>query len=161
MRGITLTQPWASLLALGVKRLETRSWATQYRGPLLIHASAHVSPETKLALRAGGAAATLTALGWDWRVLPRGSVLAVGRLVDVLPTLLVRAGTEEELADPACPAHVVSEQELALGFYGPDRFAWVVRDVQPVTPIPAKGRLGLWMVSNHLRAALRLQGVGA
>ena len=40
MKAITLRQPWASLVALGVKAIETRSWSTRYRGPLAIHAAA-------------------------------------------------------------------------------------------------------------------------
>ncbi len=39
VRCISLTQPWASLIAIGVKSTETRSWRTWYRGPLLIHAA--------------------------------------------------------------------------------------------------------------------------
>lgn len=39
MKALTLHQPWASLIALGVKTIETRSWSTRYRGPLAIHAS--------------------------------------------------------------------------------------------------------------------------
>lgn len=39
MKALSLHQPWASLVALGVKTIETRSWATKYRGPLLIHAA--------------------------------------------------------------------------------------------------------------------------
>ena len=39
MKVISLLQPWASLIALGEKKIETRSWKTDYRGPLLIHAS--------------------------------------------------------------------------------------------------------------------------
>jgi len=35
---LTLHQPWASLIAIGVKTMETRSWSTSYRGPLTIHA---------------------------------------------------------------------------------------------------------------------------
>ena len=31
MRAITLTQPWATLVALGFKKIETRSWSTDYR----------------------------------------------------------------------------------------------------------------------------------
>lgn len=37
---MTLHQPWASLVAVGAKTIETRSWSTTYRGPLLIHAAA-------------------------------------------------------------------------------------------------------------------------
>ena len=38
MKALTLTQPWATLVAMGAKRIETRSWTTNYRGPLAIHA---------------------------------------------------------------------------------------------------------------------------
>ena len=38
MKALTLHQPRASLVALGVKTIETRGWSTTYRGPLLIHA---------------------------------------------------------------------------------------------------------------------------
>lgn len=38
-RALSLWQPWASLIALGVKTIETRSWNTYYRGPLAIHAA--------------------------------------------------------------------------------------------------------------------------
>jgi hypothetical protein len=38
MKALTLIQPWATLVALGEKQIETRSWDTKYRGPLAIHA---------------------------------------------------------------------------------------------------------------------------
>ena len=41
MKAITIRQPWASLITLGVKTIETRSSPTKYRGPLAIHAGAH------------------------------------------------------------------------------------------------------------------------
>lgn len=44
MRVLTVRQPWASLIALGVKTIETRSWSTDYRGPLAIHAAATWAP---------------------------------------------------------------------------------------------------------------------
>lgn len=39
MKTLTIRQPWASLIAAGVKTIETRSWSTRYRGPLAIHAA--------------------------------------------------------------------------------------------------------------------------
>lgn len=39
MKCISLWQPWASLLVAGVKKIETRSWLTGYRGPLYISRS--------------------------------------------------------------------------------------------------------------------------
>jgi len=39
MYSISIKQPWASLVIAGIKDVENRTWATSYRGPLLIHAS--------------------------------------------------------------------------------------------------------------------------
>lgn len=39
IKALTLYQPWATLIAIGAKKIETRSWDTKYRGPLAIHAS--------------------------------------------------------------------------------------------------------------------------
>src|SRR5262245_40368428 len=39
MKALTIRQPYASLIALGAKHYETRTWTTDYRGPLLIHAA--------------------------------------------------------------------------------------------------------------------------
>ena len=40
MKALSLKQPWANLVACGYKTLETRTWATGYRGELLICSSA-------------------------------------------------------------------------------------------------------------------------
>ena len=37
MKVLTIKQPWASLIMLGYKRFEFRSWKTNYRGELLIY----------------------------------------------------------------------------------------------------------------------------
>ena len=39
MKCLSLLQPYAWCVAIGLKPLETRKWATTYRGPLLIAAS--------------------------------------------------------------------------------------------------------------------------
>ena len=39
VKAITIWQPWASLVAVGAKTMETRSWPTKYRGPIAIHAA--------------------------------------------------------------------------------------------------------------------------
>ena len=38
MKALTLYQPWATLVAIGAKKIETRSWPTKYRGTIAIHA---------------------------------------------------------------------------------------------------------------------------
>ena len=39
MKAISIKQPWASLIVHGIKDIENRTWATKYRGKVLIHAS--------------------------------------------------------------------------------------------------------------------------
>lgn len=39
MKCLSIKQPWASLIVMGLKDIENRNWKTTYRGPLLIHAS--------------------------------------------------------------------------------------------------------------------------
>lgn len=38
MKALTISQPYASLIARGEKFVENRRWPTPYRGPLAIHA---------------------------------------------------------------------------------------------------------------------------
>ena len=45
MKAITLKQPWATLVAEGLKKYEFRSWRYNYRGEILIHAGAGVDKE--------------------------------------------------------------------------------------------------------------------
>lgn len=40
MKAISIRQPWAWLIVTGKKDIENRNWKTNFRGPVLIHASA-------------------------------------------------------------------------------------------------------------------------
>ena len=40
MKAISIKQPFASLIAYGIKDIENRTWKTDYRGKVYIHASA-------------------------------------------------------------------------------------------------------------------------
>ena len=48
MKVIVIRQPWAWLIVHGFKDIENRSWSTQYRGRLLIQASANLPAKGKL-----------------------------------------------------------------------------------------------------------------
>ena len=102
MKAISLHQPWASLVALGVKTLETRSWSTGYRGPLAIHAAAnHVQPNQRIGdwwtgqarLEVSGGERAWSVFKLDVldnvreheTLLPLGAVVATCELVDVVP----------------------------------------------------------------------------
>jgi hypothetical protein len=128
MKAITLWQPWASAIALGHKTIETRSWATRYRGPLAIHAARRPMDVEELLL----ANAHLPNLD-----LPLGAVVATCHLVECLP------------ADAAAIARLRFEgfapREDLWGNFSPGRYAWILRDVRALPrPIPARGAQGLW-----------------
>lgn len=131
LRAISLTQPWATLVAIGAKRIETRSWRTPYRGQLAIHAAKTFPTDARSRCHQEPIKATLMASGIESLAdLPLGAVVAVGHLVDCVPT--------ESLTS-------ISRVERAFGDYTPGRFGWLFEGVEPLPePIPARGALGLW-----------------
>ena len=146
MKALTLTQPWATLVAIGAKQIETRSWRTKYCGPLAIHAANGfpywarkftTQPACYEAIRVHTSGRKF----WPGEVAyPTGAVLCTCRLVECLP--VEELGQRDSLFGSPFP---VSEQERSFGDYSPGRFAWILQDVQPLPlPIPAKGALGLW-----------------
>ena len=46
MQVLTIREPWASLIGEQIKIIETRSWPTNYRGELYIHAGVAPIPKT-------------------------------------------------------------------------------------------------------------------
>ena len=48
MKDISLWQPWASLIALDQKSIETMGWGTRFRGPIAIHAAKRFQRDEKL-----------------------------------------------------------------------------------------------------------------
>lgn len=133
IRALTLWQPWASLLAVGVKRHETRSWRIPPKlvgTRIAIHAGSGRAPETMVATCL--AELCERTFGPDWRTaLPRGRVLCTCVLGADLAT--------EDAAPGADPDDVLS------GIWTPGRHAWRIDDVRPVADAgPVSGRQGLW-----------------
>lgn len=141
MRCITLMQPWATLVALGAKKIETRSWRTPYRGPLAIHAAKSFPKWAReICLEPDFA----VELGPD--TLPLGTIVATCRLVACIPTRELQENRVIQV-DPVarCPDFYLDETERRFGDYAPGRWAWLLADVEPEpAPVPAKGALGLW-----------------
>ena len=144
MKGLTLTQPWATLVANGAKRIETRSGGTGYRGPLLIHAAKAFpadcrdlvsDPLWKHHLRVD-----------SWRDLPIGAAVATARLTGCFSTNDARLRERFQWPDYDTP-RTPDQLDAEFGNFGPDRFAWFLEDVKPLAaPIPMKGALQLWPV---------------
>lgn len=146
MKCLSLTQPFASLIACGAKRIETRSWKTLYRGPLAIHAAKKFPPICRAIC---GAAEYREALKIrDEYDLPIGCIVAVCQLIDCVPTENVRICLKEDVQHRTeiHPQWLwIPYEETYFGDYDEGRFAWVLNDVRPLAEsIPARGALGLW-----------------
>jgi hypothetical protein len=188
MRALTIRQPWATLIAEGVKTIETRSWSTKHRGPIAIHAGKHPQDYSDFMLsvrtidavkRSGsgcarcGCAESLHVCcfthtecwcrrcdGWQMPALPLGAVVATANLVDCIPTeAMWHCDIDQWANDDEDAEHLrlagygyaavadswwVATDQLPFGDFAPGRWAWLLDDIQPCEPIPAKGRQGLW-----------------
>lgn len=125
MKALSMKEPWASLVAQGVKTMETRSWRTNFRGEMLIHAS--LAP-------VGKSEREQALLGLLKGPLCRGHILCRCRLTDCIR---IDEAFAEALRERA-------PVEYLCGDYTPGRFAWLLEDIEPIAPVRAKGSLGLW-----------------
>ena len=86
MKVLTVWQPWAQLLAAGYKHNETRSWRTNYRGEILIHASKKPYSQTERLMTAKSRKLIRDTLGLgfiDWRQrIPTGVIIGKAKLTD-------------------------------------------------------------------------------
>lgn len=135
IKAITLWQPWASLLALGPKKYETRSWKTNHRGWIAIHAASKFDGLVNDAYHRFEK--ELIEIGYDpiWEA-PRGAVVAIANLSSIIKC--GGALTSQYLIPDL---HDV----LPYGDYSPGRFVWVFSEIVPVLPpVPATGGQRLW-----------------
>lgn len=162
MRVLTIRQPYPEAIIRGLKGWETRSRRTLYRGPVAIHAAARWEPGWRnvwvdLDPRYWAA--------WDGGRLPTGAVVAVAELTDCVPILdvidtehhpgpYIERGSSyldlwtQTAAGPhgydEWERHDISDQ-LPYGHWEFNSWAWRLNSVRRISsPIPAKGRLGLW-----------------
>jgi hypothetical protein len=146
IRSLSLWQPYACLIAMGLKKYETRSWGTNYRGLIAIHAA-------KRPCKIG----ELTVLLEDFCEIGReadfrqmeatikdstqyGAIVAVARLDACLKMVDISPKTP-------FPGEVYIDARSALektvGWWEFGRFAWRLKDVVAVSPIPYKGHQGI------------------
>ncbi|MFC6545752.1 ASCH domain-containing protein [Cohnella cellulosilytica] len=153
MKAITVWQPWATLIALRLKRFETRSWSTKYRGPIAIHAAKHIDRE---ACEREPIKSALAEHGYTASNLPTGVVVATCILTDCLgvhrtdgerdkhPVWLRRKAMHNEAFRNLFWAGGKSP-EYYFGDYSDGRFVWELTEVKQLPqPIPAKGKQRLW-----------------
>jgi ASCH domain-containing protein len=114
--------PWAELIALGIKDLEVRSWRTHYRGPLVIVSS--VTPARSPAARAAV------------HHLPPGTMLRGGITVCIVDLVDCRAGCRRDepraLVNPA------------------GAWVWELANPRRLAPLKVRGQLNLWHIEPSL-----------
>lgn len=121
LTAITLHQPWASLIATGKKQYETRSWGTDYRGPIAIHAGKKLHDDIVLQ----------HLLSVKRSDIPLGAIVAIANITDCILM------TEEFIGQQ-------SQKELRCGDWEVGRYAWKLENVRAIEPISATGKQGLW-----------------
>jgi hypothetical protein len=143
VRIISLWQPWASLMALNEKRIETRSWGTRYRGELAIASTLKFDKDARALCRVMPFRLALERHGiTDPEQLPLGAILCRTMLRGVLPTSdFVLAGMPKI---SEFKRHHAAEFDPDFGDYRPDRRAWICDETQACRdPIPYAGAQGI------------------
>lgn len=117
---LSIREPYASLIKMKIKTIETRSFKTNYRGELYIHAS----------LSKSNVDDELSKL-----VTPMyGKIICKCKLVDCV---LMTENYVKEIKEK-------TPMEYKCGLYEVGRYAWILESVEEIDAIKAKGKLGIW-----------------
>ena len=130
MKVLTLTEPWATLMMLGEKNIETRSWRTHHRGLLAIHAAKTMPNYAREFCAHPEVVAAFLRQEKQPRCRP-GMILCVRDLIACVPTTEIRC---------------LPTREQYFGDYSPGRWAWIFSSaIQIISPpVQTKGALRLW-----------------
>jgi hypothetical protein len=137
---LSFTDPWGSAVAVGAKKIETRSWAAPrryWRCPVGIHVSGTLPQEAKMLCDEAPFRQVLEAAGYSWDLrqrfiwnLPLKHVIAIAWLEEVVPI------TSDFQVD---------QRERIFGNYAVSRYAWKFGAIYRLKQsVQATGRLGLW-----------------
>lgn len=127
MKVLTIKEPYATLIATNNKKIETRSWKTNYRGKLYIHAG--LSKVTK-EYDTSSINYLIQDLNYSY-----GQIICEAELVDCIYM------TKEYIENLKNTIY----QEYLVGKYEEGRYAWVLDNIKPLDKkISVKGKLGIW-----------------
>src|SRR5436190_23079453 len=136
MKCITLWQPWATLIMLGIKKIETRSWHTQHRGPLAIHSAAKDHPTLAAICATEPFRSQLENAGFSsFRDLPRRCIMGTVQLDDCVRVELLPPGTPTPL-------------EEAFGDYSPGGWGWLLSNPTPWSSLSSSRASGACSTST-------------
>lgn len=121
MKIITIKQPWATLIREGIKKYEFRSWKTNYRGEVYIHAGKGIDKQ---------AMKRFEHLQLDY---PTSRIIAKATIVDCI-------GLTPELSN-----EINRQNEMVYDTKERSGYAWKLADIKKLDlDKEIKGKLGLW-----------------
>jgi len=135
---ITIQQPWAYCIVHGLKKYETRNWATPHRGLLAIHVGSNARAEYyPTAMRLG--LDTTDKAGPFWN--DRGKIVAIVELADIT-----------QITTPAELDYWLHTDEAKYGFYKMNAYVWRLENLYVLPyPITTRGNMGIWDVNRSER----------
>lgn len=134
-RCISVRQPWAMALVLGIKDVENRSWPTSYRGPLLIHAGKTLDEDGVYAISAD--------LLTPWTDASRAKLRDAG-------VLSVRDLTLGAIIGRVDLVDCVRNSQSRWANHETGTWHWCVRNAERfATPVTFSGRLGIFGVPRE------------
>ncbi len=121
MKALTIKEPWASLIISNYKTYEFRSWKTNYRGKILIHAGLSLEKNELKYFE-------------DYNLNYQcGNIIGEATITDCI---LVTKEFNQKLLDINNKVYKNNHENL---------YAWKLENiVKYENPIPIKGKLGLW-----------------
>ncbi len=159
MKLITLWEPWATLMAIGAKKIETRHWSTHYRGWLAIHAAKRFTADEdtqcwmspfREALNAAHIPVEPYRSGRRFQ-FPLGCIIAVTKLVGCVRTGALTAASPHLIShgrEVSLPGirygNLLTKEEYAFGNYEDGRYGLITAAVFRLpSPVPFKSRQGM------------------
>ena len=157
MKALSLTQPWASLMAIEAKRNETRSRPWYFKGDVAICS-------TRERWRDAVPDYADTALIWLWRLRGqfRGQYATIQELYNSLPFGCVVCVVEKygcvSTNDDNGDDRILTKQEIDLGGYDAGRFYYPTRHCRRLTkPVPVIGKQGFFDLPPEVESAVKNQ----
>ncbi len=124
MKVITVKQPWATLIAEGLKKYEFRTWNTKYRGDILIHADKTLNKK---------ADERFGCYNLDY---PTGCIIAKAKLTDSIYV-------DDDFVKKVGPTNpLVYKGVIEKGDW--EGYGFKLEEVNKISPIYINGKLGLW-----------------
>ena len=123
MKALTLKQPWATLISEGLKEYEFRSWNTNYRGKLLIHAGLGIDKEESIKYK------------YEY---PKSRIVALVELVDCIKI------------DDKFNKMIKDKNSIVYGSKDREGYAWKIKLIKKINDNKeVKGKLGLWNIEDY------------